>query len=213
MISRRRKRWSRFSIRFLFVCLFFSAVGLGWWHRAIHAPKLALEQLLSSSVLDDLSIANWDPSTSSTLFRWVAVQSGLTYDPRSVTEIRSTTLTELGVLKHFPNLEVLFLNEYVPESQLVNIQGLSCLSLADTDFADCRLLESFQQLRSLDLARTQVQDVSALAKLKSLRGLNLAGLKLKESELQDLREALPMCELVFDTKTFQEFFPAIGGAF
>ncbi len=81
-----------------------------------------------------------------------------------------TTLTPLKALK---KLEVLCL-------EFINIEDLT-------------LLEGMEELKGLYLSGTQVKDLTPLKGLKKLERLDLFGTQVTESQVDELRKALPKC--------------------
>ena len=71
------------------------------------------------------------------------------------------------------------------------------LNLSDNQISDVLSLSSLTALEELDLSNNTVAAVTGLKKLQTLKKLNLSGNPVIEEQLDELREALPDCEIIY----------------
>ena len=71
--------------------------------------------------------------------------------------------------------------------------------LDDTKVSDLSLLADLKNLDVLGLASTRVSDLSPLAELKNLKRLWLSDSLVSEEQVQELRLALPNCEIEIES--------------
>lgn len=72
---------------------------------------------------------------------------------------------------------------------------VSRVVFGDTPLSDLSLLVELKNLEKLDLSCTDVSDVSPLAVLKNLKELNLYKTQVSEEQVEELRLALPNCQI------------------
>ena len=58
-------------------------------------------------------------------------------------------------------------------------------------------LYALSALEELDLSGNQIQTVASLRKLTTLKKLNLSGNPISEEEVNNMREWMPECEIIF----------------
>jgi Leucine-rich repeat (LRR) protein len=75
------------------------------------------------------------------------------------------------------------------------LKNLETLYLHNTQVSDLSPLAKLKNFYQLYLHNTQVSNLSPLAELKSLKELGLGGTQVSDEEVQELRQALPNCEI------------------
>ncbi len=78
---------------------------------------------------------------------------------------------------------------------LSGLADLRWISIATSSVTDLRPLAGLPRLETLDCAGSRVTDVTALAGSKSLRLLLLPKATVTEEQAEELRQALPDCEI------------------
>jgi Leucine-rich repeat (LRR) protein len=109
-----------------------------------------------------------------------------------------------GALAALKNLKTLdLINTKVTDDglkELARLKGLQGLHLGGTEVTDAGLkhLKSLKALRQLDLSTTKVSDngVKELTDLKTLRWLLLLGSGVTDKGFEQLKRALPDCEVL-----------------
>lgn len=85
------------------------------------------------------------------------------------------------------------------------LKSLDSLDLSNTRVGDATImgLGDLGSLHDLNLASTRVSDraMSRLVQLKDLRQLNLAGTRVSDASIERLKDALQLCEIVWDDGT------------
>jgi Leucine-rich repeat (LRR) protein len=69
------------------------------------------------------------------------------------------------------------------------------LYLSNTQVSDLSPLAEFKNLAYLHIGDTRVNDLSPLAELKNLRELYLRNTQVSDEQVQELRQALPNCNI------------------
>jgi len=220
-----RRRWLQFSLRTLLIVVTVWSVPLGWvgWRlgevRRERATITWVEKMgggvyyQSNYKPDDRSW--WEESTD----KWFGERVRLVGFHYRLMDFRYRQVSDLSPLAELKNLEVLLLhNTQVSDlSPLVELKSLKGLHLQNTQVSDLSLLAELKNLEMLTLRHKQVSDLSPLAELKNLKWLDLrntpvsdlsllAGLKNLESlylqntgvsdeQVQELRQALPKCDI------------------
>jgi hypothetical protein len=90
-------------------------------------------------------------------------------------DLSGTSVCDVAFVAHLPNLRSLFL----ADTQVESIESLSVSRLSE-----------------VDLSGTRVTDFSALKKIRGLRYVAVANLPGCEREIQELRRALPECDIL-----------------
>ena len=72
---------------------------------------------------------------------------------------------------------------------------LRILNLSDNQISDVTPLKNLAQLTHLSLNNNQISDVTPLKNLTQLRKLYLRGNRISKSDIEDLREKLPDCDI------------------
>ena len=168
------RRWIRFRLRTLLILIALLSVPLGWvgWEvdqRRKEKIAIAWIEELGGSVSSDDYIGerSWWEKTTD---KWLGERVRMM-------NFVDTQVSDVSPLAELKNLEFLYLN--------------------DTKVSDLSLLAELKNLTHLWLGNTQVSDLSPLAELKNLEFLYLNGLQVSDEQVQELRQALPHCEISF----------------
>ncbi|WNC73808.1 leucine-rich repeat domain-containing protein [Thalassotalea psychrophila] len=101
-----------------------------------------------------------------------------------VTEIycNGTELSDLSMLKHFPNLKILQIADTDVDdiSTIAQASQLEHLLLQNTKVSNFSPLSDLVQLKTLNLASTKIADLAALTKLVNLEVLNVSGTNIAD---------------------------------
>jgi len=81
-------------------------------------------------------------------------------------------------------------------SPLAGLKSLERLGLRNTQVSDLSPLAGLKNLEWLRFDNTQVTDLSPLAELKNLEVLYLQNTQVSDEQVQELRQALPNCEIL-----------------
>ena len=116
--------------------------------------------------------------------------------------IEGTELSSLFGLEKFDCLETVRLgrNRIESISAFQNTHSRATLRSLDLGFnqiQDVTPLSALTALESLDLRSNQISSVESLRRLHQLKKLNLSGNPLSAEQIEELRAALPDCEIVF----------------
>ena len=216
-----RRRWFRFSLRTLLILVTVLSVPLGWvaWERQqIHRERAAIAwveetggnvSFLSSRFRNGTNEKSWWEKSTDKWFgervRLVSLSNTPVSDLSHLANLKYleklllqrtpvSNLSPLGELKH---LELLWLhNTQVSDlSPLAELTNLKDLPLINTQVSDLSPLAELKNLKELYLSNTQVSDLSPLAELKNLEILTLGNTQVSEEQVQELRQALPNCEI------------------
>lgn len=122
-------------------------------------------------------------------------------------------ITDLTPLKGLTNLKKLCLKgviEGYDDSDVLDVlgsindisalSGLSALEILELDgncISDVSPLKSLNHLVRLDLSYNQISDISPLKRLTALKYLNLEGNPVSNADIEDLKDALPDCEIKY----------------
>jgi hypothetical protein len=123
----------------------------------------------------------------------------------------STSLTELDLymcdltnedikpLAKMVNLERLSLegNQISDISPLQNLTNLTYLNLVHNQISDISALQNLTKLEHLWLSNNQISDVSTLKNLTNLKYLYLDFDLISDSDKEELKKALPDCNIIF----------------
>jgi len=133
--------------------------------------------------LDSFQISDISPLKNLTNLTWL--------------NLSDNYIADISPLKSLSELTSLQLDE----NRISDIHGLESLvkltelHLSDNQIADISPLKGLTKLTYLDLSYNSITDISALKDLTNLRYLNLYGNPLTYEQLQELRKALPGCEI------------------
>lgn len=105
----------------------------------------------------------------------------------TITELRSLESLDLSDNK----ISNIYIFQYTGSRD--TIQNLD---LSFNDIEDITALSYLTALERLDLSHNRIDSVRPLLRLKTLRYLNIEGNPLTEEQLEQLREALPDCEII-----------------
>ena len=111
----------------------------------------------------------------------------------------NTHVSDLTPLAKMTSLQWLQLN-YTQVSDLTPLAGLKSLKalvLRATEVSDLTPLAKLTSLESLLLDNTPVSDPTPLAKLTNLQWLSLDNTPASEEQVEELRQALPNCEIIW----------------
>jgi hypothetical protein len=193
--AKHRRRWFRFSLRTLLIVVTILSVPLGWvgWKRKqVRQERVTItwvEKMGGDAYFSPLNYGKrswWEESTD----KWFGERVW------SVC-LDNTQVSDLSPLAELKNLELLELeNTQVSDlSPLAELKNLELLELDNTQVSDLSPLAELKNLELLWLHNTQVSDVSPLAELKSLKKLYLDNTQVSDEQVQELRQALPNCEI------------------
>jgi Leucine-rich repeat (LRR) protein len=85
-------------------------------------------------------------------------------------------------------------------SPLSELKNLRYLLLSNTQVSDLSPLAELKNLYYLQLGGTQVSDLSPLVELKNLTHLDLRNTLVSEEQVEELRQALPNCEINYSPR-------------
>ncbi len=114
---------------------------------------------------------------------WVEENGGICVEENGGTSVYLGGLTDLDVIQ---------LSDISP---LAKLKDVKVLDLDYTTVSDISPLAELKNLTSLRLGNTKVSDLSPLAELKNLETLNLFNTPVSDEQVQELRQALPNCEI------------------
>ncbi len=118
----------------------------------------------------------------------------------TVFNVRNNKIRDISALKELTSLEVLVLseNEISSIDDLVNLVSLSELRIATNhDITDISVIENMKQLQILILSNTGVRDISPLYGLENLILLDITNTDIPESQIEQLKERQPDCEVIY----------------
>ena len=112
-------------------------------------------------------------------------------------DLDSTRVQDLAPISALSALETLELRDAPVSdiSALANLPSLRVLKLWNTQVSDIEPLSQLTSLVSLDLDGTKVSDIRPLRQNKGLESLDLRNLDLSKSSVEELRKALPDCNI------------------
>ncbi len=197
-----RRRWFRFSLRTLLIVVTVASMPFGWvgWRlkqvRRERATLTSVEKLGGdvsdrswfSGRVGRVHLDNWQVSDLSPLVELKNLK---------VLRLASTQMSDLSPLAELKNLKELglanaLLSDLSPLAELKNLEGLW---LAKTQVSDLSTLVELKNLERLWLVNMLVSDLSTLAELKNLEWLWLHNTQVSDEQVQELRQALPNCEI------------------
>jgi Leucine-rich repeat (LRR) protein len=174
------RRWFRFSLRTLLIVVTISSVPLGWvgWRLG-----QARRERATTTWIEEMG----GEVSRRSLF------SGRVWS----VSFQNTPVSDLSPLAELKSLETLALhNTQVSDlSLLAELKNLKQLYLSNMQVSDLSPLSELKNLEGLGLYGTQVSDLSPLAELKNLEWLGLEDTQVSEEQVQELRQALPNCNI------------------
>lgn len=106
--------------------------------------------------------------------------------------IRSDRLDDLEKLEKLTSLKLS--NNLITKLDFLKpLSSLVTLDLSDNNISDISVLSSMQSLRTLHLDNNKIEDFTPLYSLRKLTTLTISGMEISESQLKELKEALPDC--------------------
>ena len=195
--SKTRRRWFRFRLRSLLIMFTLLSVPLGWagWEmdqrrreKAVVAwvEEMGGEVYFNSASKDERS---W----------WEKTKDNWFGERVRFVNFSNTQLRDVSPLAELKSLKILYLGgfSFSDLSPLVEFKNLESLILFSTKVSDLSPLEELKKLEVLYLVDTPVSDLSPLAELKKLEELLLQGTHVSEEQVEELRLALPNCDISF----------------
>ena len=173
-----RRRWFRFRLRTLLIVATVLSVTLGWvgWRlgqvrreRATIAWIEEADGKVFFNYRNDISW--WEESTD----KWFGERVRQVYFHYALLDFRTKRVSDL--------------------SPLVELKSLKVLHLQNVPMSDLSSLAELKSLKVLHLSETQVRDLSPLTKLRNLKKLVLHKHQVRDKQVQELRQALPNCEI------------------
>lgn len=115
-------------------------------------------------------------------------------------DLSNRGLTDISALSLFKNLESINLrgNNLEDISALQWTKGIKELDLACNNLSDATVIAFLTQLEILDVSGNKLSSVAAFQMLKNLKELNLSGNDIDSEQLEQLRTALPDCNIISD---------------
>lgn len=124
--------------------------------------------------------------------------------------LKSSRLSDLGKLTELKNLD-LSDNEIGSLGFLEGLTQLKTLDLSNNKIKDISVLSSFSELRSLYLDGNKIEDFTPLYSLNGLDILSITGMEISETQLEELKTALPTCIIYSDDASPDVVEINIGG--
>lgn len=124
--------------------------------------------------------------------------------------LRSKDLNELGKLTELTSLK-LSKNKIDSLNFLTPLKKLVSLDLSKNDISDINALSELKSLKTLHLDGNKIEDFKPLYGLSSLTTLSITDIKINESQLKELEEALPNCTITGDKAEKDVVEIKIGG--
>lgn len=129
-------------------------------------------------------------------------EKNVSLDSRSLllSEMQLTS-ADIAPLSDFAELESLSLsnNSISDVSALSSLTSLNFLQLDGNSVSDLAPLSALTGLKTLYIDNNPVTDFSPLHSLTSLRTLSMKGVSITQSQLSELKKALPNCKIYTDT--------------
>ena len=192
-----RPSWKRFGLRGLLILVAISSVAAAWiaWNldhrRKEHAAISEFEKTGGSVIYHSFFTAErtWLEKLGDD---WFGEQA------RSV-ELRKSTDVDLTLLGQMPELKCIALSysQVSNLSPLAELRELDEIYLEGTNVRDLSPLANLPNLEMLWLDSTPVTDLSPLYGLTNLKWIKLRDTQLTEQEVEDFRNALPECDVVY----------------
>ena len=165
------------------------------------------ELILSSTQINDLSaLAGLTNLTElilySTHINDISVLAKLTNLTRL--NLIETPVSDLSALADLTHLSILDLggNQIKDISPLAKLKNLTCLYLQDSQVSDISALADLTNLTWLYLNDNKIRDINVLTELTNLKELYLKRNPLTSGQIEELQEALPNTEIVFEAAVY-----------
>ena len=203
---RPRRRWLQFSLRTFFVlvtvfCVCIGSLGVAVyrgneqrkvaeWVREIGGTVAYEHEYDENSMFMDDDKPPWP--------RWLAERLGEDYfDDVTSVDLGYTQVSDLAPLAILTRLESVRLNNTAVTdlTPLTRLTSLTTIFVNDTSVRDLTPLAELKDLMNLFLDDTQVRDLTPLAELTNLRMLYLNKTPVSKEQVEELRKALPNCEI------------------
>ncbi|MDR3240216.1 MAG: leucine-rich repeat domain-containing protein [Clostridiales bacterium] len=88
-------------------------------------------------------------------------------------------------------------NQITNVAPLASLTNLKLLSLSDNYITDAAPLSALTELRQLYLSNNRIRDIEPLKSLTNLISLTLDGNHLTQDQIDELGEALPVCDILW----------------
>lgn len=124
--------------------------------------------------------------------------------------LKSSRLGDLNKLTELTNLD-LSDNAIVSLSFLEGLDKLKTLDLSNNRIKDISVLSGMTELRTLYLDGNKIEDFTPLHSLSGLSILSITGMEISETQLTELKEALPSCIIYSDDASPDVVEINIGG--
>ncbi len=197
---RLRNRLTRFRLRTLLALIAVSSVALAWfaWNldlRRQEKPAIAEVEKQGGMVIYH---SFFEAKRS-----WLEKQGDNWFgDSVHTVDLRNSDAADLTHLSKLRKLNCVALSfsrvsDVTPLAELVNIDEIY---LEGTDVEDLSSLKKLAKLQMLWLDSTPVKDLSPLYGLQDLRRVNLRDTELTEHEVEELRNALLDCKIVYSRR-------------
>lgn len=124
--------------------------------------------------------------------------------------LRSGRLDQLGRLTELTTLK-LANNQITTLEFLAPLKKLVTLDLSENEIEDISTLARLTELRTLHLDKNAIKDFSPLYELKNLATLTICDMELKDTQLKELKEALPDCLIFSDEAKSEAVEIKLGG--
>lgn len=112
-------------------------------------------------------------------------------------------ISPLEELKGLKNLYLSCLNKISDLSPLNNLKNLEKLSVGCGSTLDISYLKGLKKLTYLDLHDCKIDDIDVLTNLKKLESLTVKGTGISKADVEELRAALPDCEIIADDYDYE----------
>ena len=115
-------------------------------------------------------------------------------------DLSNRALTDISALALFKNLEIVNLrgNNLENISVLQWTRGITKLDLACNSISDPTALTSLPYLETLDISGNKLSSVDVFITMTGLKELNLSGNNISPEQIEQLRFALPGCNIIFE---------------
>lgn len=115
-------------------------------------------------------------------------------------DLSNRALTDISALALFKNLEIVNLrgNNLENISVLQWTRGITKLDLACNSISDPTALTSLPYLETLDISGNKLSSVNIFMSMTGLKELNLSGNNISPEQIEQLRFALPGCNIIFE---------------
>lgn len=108
-------------------------------------------------------------------------------------------INNISGIENFTQIQYLYLdyNKITDISMLKDLKNLTDLDLSSNSITDITSLSSLTNLESLAISNNKISDITSLKNLKKLKKLNISGNNVSDKDIQDLKNALPGCEITY----------------